>query len=277
MCVGAFVKGQGVIAFGYDSATQKFGKDFPGNIGFQRFIKVLNFTSIVFLGNFNPAIYHPEWLEKFKILPIQEIQWAEGEKTEMKEIPYKNGTLVLKKIPPLMVTPDLTELFFPSLRLTVNSERFECSTEERRNFSLVKDVVIKIFSLLSHTPIKAVGINFHAHWKFKDPSDVILKNLFAKNDSAFQNSLGPDYHIGGTIWSIQKGVKSSLKIEKSNKLDNGVYIQANYHKDIETIQTEQPINFIQENYDDFINQFIEESKKILGDPEETWKMQQPKK
>lgn len=176
-----------------------------------------------------------------------------------------------------MVTSDHTELHFPSLRLTVNPERFECSTNERKNFPLVKDVVIKIFSLLSHTPIKAVGINFHAHWKFKDPSNVILKNLFAKNDSVFQDSLGSDYHIGGTIWSIQKGVKSSLKIEKSNKLDNGVYIQANYHRDFETIQVEQSINFIQENYDKFIDQFIKDLKKILGEPEEIWKMKQPKK
>ena len=43
---------------------------------------MLNTSTIVFLGNFNPAIFQTQWLDRYKILPRQDIQWAEGENAE---------------------------------------------------------------------------------------------------------------------------------------------------------------------------------------------------
>ena len=51
---------------------------------------MLSFSSIVLLGHFNPAIFHPEWLDRYKILPVQEIQWAEGEKPKRTEAQHKS-------------------------------------------------------------------------------------------------------------------------------------------------------------------------------------------
>lgn len=238
---------------------------------------MLNESSIVLIGNFNPSIFHPEWFDRFKILPIQEIQWAEGEKPKISEIQNKDRKVIIEEVPPLIVMPDRADLQFPSIKITVIPDRYQCLATQRENFSLMKDVTLKIFTLLSHTPIMALGINFHGHWKFIDDSNEILKSLFAKKDEAFKKTLGDDYNIQGQIIFRKGNQKISLKFEPSNKIQNGIYFGANFHSEIETRRAEQVIQIITENYEKNLNDTIKIVQALLGEPKETWipKRQKP--
>ena len=223
-------------------------------------ILLIDFSSIVLLGNFNPSIFHPEWFDRFKIVPIQEVQWAESKKPDRKELPFKGGKLIISEVPPLLVKPDFAELHFRSFRINVTPSKFECSTFIREKFSLMKEVTVKIFSLLMHTPIKALGINFTGDRKPKKVTGEILKALFAKSNKKFIATLGENYDIGGILSSIQNGRKTTLRIEKSEKVDNGIYFNFNFHREIEPPQAEIALEALSQNY----QKDLEESLAILN-------------
>ena len=231
---------------------------------------MLSSSSIVLLGSFNPAIFHPEWFDRFKILPVQEIQWAEGKEPRIIETQHKDRKIIIEEIPPLIVTPDLADLRFPSLRILVRSDKFICSASQRKHFALIKDVTIKSYSLLSHTPIDSLGINFEGHWKFKDDADTILRNLFAKGHNSFTKALGDDYQIGGIITSHRRNRKTTLKFDTSNRLPDGIYFNANFHREIKTRQAEQATQLISENYEKDLEDIINIVKELIGEPAKTW-------
>jgi hypothetical protein len=231
---------------------------------------LLSQSSIVLLGNFNPAIFHPEWLDRYKILPIQEIQWAEGEKPKITEVKDKDRKIVIEEVPPLIVKPDLADLLFPSVRITATQGKYQCLANRRENFQLVKEVTLKTFTILSYTPIHALGINFVGHWKFKKDSKEILRSLFAGQDMDFRKKVGDNYDIEGKIILQKENQRMSLTFEDSKKIPNGIHFYANYHSDTETHKTEQAIQLIDENYDKNLNDVIETVKRLIGEPEKTW-------
>lgn len=234
---------------------------------------MLSYSSIVLVGNLNPAIFHPQWFERFKILPIQETQWAEGQKPEIDEIPYRDRKIIVEGVPPLIVAHDLADLRFPSLRIKVELGRYVCETVEREKFSLIRDVTLKVFNLLEHTPVSALGINFEGHWQFDDDRQSILKDLFAKQDEAFKDTLGDGYCIGGKIISEDTNRKMTLKIENSKVMENGVHFHANFHRDLKTEQAQQAVEMIKDYYDEDLKNIVRIAKRLLGEPKDTWKTQ----
>lgn len=53
---------------------------------------------IVLFGSFNPAIFHPEWFERYGILPIQDTQWAKDKKQQFR---VENDLENSEEIPPI--------------------------------------------------------------------------------------------------------------------------------------------------------------------------------
>ena len=231
---------------------------------------MLNQSALVLLGHFNPATFHPEWFDRFKVLPSHETQWAEGEKPKITEIPLKDGKMVIEERPAIIVRHDSAELQFPSIRLSVNPTRFVCRAVERENFHLAKEVTTKIFTLLSHTPINALGINFNGHCRFADDSDKILKSLFAKREESFQKIFEGNYQVEGQFVFQSRGQRGTLKFELSKKMNGGIFVSSNFHSEIETHTAEQAIQLIDENYEKDLEEVLTIVKNLIGEPEETW-------
>lgn len=240
-------------------------------------IALLYFNSIVLLGRFNPAIFQTQWLDRYKILPDQDIQSAQGEKADVQEVPFKDGKLVISKTPEMVTTSDFAQLNFPKIKLTVQRERYQCGTFERESFSLLKDVTIKIFNLLSHTPVKAVGINFDAHLEFEKDAEYILKSFFVNNHKRFADLFGEDYGIKGSIKTKIIGDVDTIEFAKSNRFDNSIYIHSNFHKIIATENAEEAINWINDNHTKSIDAIIKIIIDLLGEPKKVWTPQQQKK
>ncbi len=233
---------------------------------------MLSSASIVFLGHFNPIIMHPQWFNRYKVLPIQETQKAEGEKPKVIEIPYEGKKVVLEEASLTSVTAGYAYIPFPSLTIEVTLDRYVCSSTKSENFNLIKEVTVKTFNILEHTPIKSVGTNFEGHWKCKSSAQDTLKSLFAKDDDSFKNKFGDEYHIGGAISFQENGRRVTLRINKSNLLDNGVHFNFNFHKGgLEAQQAKEAVEIINTNYNDDINNSIKLAKELIGEPENTWK------
>lgn len=233
---------------------------------------LLSNASIVFLGHFNPIIMHPQWFNRYKILPIQETQKAEGEKPNVIEIPYEGRKVAIEEPSLTSVTAGYTFISFPSLTIEVALDRYVCSATKSENFNLIKEVTIKTFNILEHTPIKSVGTNFDGHWKCKSGAQDKLKSLFAKDDGSFKSIFGDEYHIGGAISFQRNGRRITLRINKSNFLDDGVHFSFNFHKSgLETQQAKEAVDVINDNYDKDIDESISIAKELIGTPENTWK------
>jgi len=103
-------------------------------------------VSVVFLGNFNPAIFTPAWFALHDLLPRQATENAELQ----------------------VAHPGLTLFSTEWLHLHVVTDRFEASTQ-REPYVRVPDLLVRVFSEhLHHTPLKAFGINRDIHFRVAD-------------------------------------------------------------------------------------------------------------
>jgi len=233
-------------------------------------IALLCSTSIVFLGHLNPAIIHPQWFERYKILPIQETQKASGEKPRVIEVPGEK--IILEESPLTSVTASRAYIPFPSLTIDVTLDKYVCSAVKSECFPLVKDVTEKTFNILEHTPITSVGINTEGHWKCKESAHNILKRLFANDDNSFRSRFGEEYRIGGIITFKKDNKQVSLRINGSTTLNDGVHFNFNFHYVIESQQAKSGVDVIKDNYDKDIDESISIAKELIGAPENTWKL-----
>lgn len=100
-------------------------------------------VTIVVVGNFNPAIFHPAWLAKNNLIREEEAQSADV----------------------ALVSGEATIFDADWLKLQVTQERFIASTRDPSKYRPLRDLVLSVFKLLEHTPVTAVGLNTDAHYK----------------------------------------------------------------------------------------------------------------
>ena len=90
------------------------------------------------VGDFNPAIFHPAWIEKANVFPVSVIN-----KAEIK-----------------IVHSQVTQLKISEIDFFIESGIFQASTRDERESDILKDSLIGIFERIEETPIKALGINW---------------------------------------------------------------------------------------------------------------------
>lgn len=103
-------------------------------------------ASVVLVGRFNPAIFHPAWFIAEELLP------ADGERDVALDV----------------ASPQFTSFRADWLRLQVDAERFQVSTDDPSAFDALRDLAEGTAKLLRHTPVRAVGINTHADYRLPD-------------------------------------------------------------------------------------------------------------
>src|SRR5437867_10843081 len=100
-------------------------------------------VSIVMLGSFNPAIFQPHWLGAQHL-----IRPEEAENAKIRAIQAE-------------VADFSTEWF----ELQVLQNRFQILSKDPRQYGPLRDLAAAIFALLSHTPVRALGMNRSFHFK----------------------------------------------------------------------------------------------------------------
>lgn len=111
----------------------------------------LSGISVVAVGAFNPAIFHPWWFAEKELMPENAIEDAvEHESVAMRQL--------------ASFTAD-----WLAVQVTLEQAAFS-TVEEGREFDL-RDVAKGVFDLLPETPIDAVGINADAHFRVGSEDD----------------------------------------------------------------------------------------------------------
>lgn len=168
----------------------------------------INGASIVMIGSFNPAIFQPRWLGAQHLIRPEE---AENAKI----------TIVQAEV------ADFSTEWF---QLQVLQNRFQVASADPRQFSPLRDLAAALFTILPHTPVKALGLNRQFH--FKMPSRDAwhrIGHLLAPKEPWHTIMEAP-----GLRAMLMEGRRSGvsggtlhIKVEPSTKAEHGLYIEIN--------------------------------------------------
>lgn len=193
--------------------------------------------SIILLGNFNPIIFQPAWFSAKELLAQAE---AEAAKVEI-------------------IHPDAAIFSLEWMRLEVTRERLMVETTQESYYEVIRDLILGMFSLLSHTPLKKMGINTNMHFLIENEEQwhnighrLAPKDLW--KDILQSPGMGSLTMIESTRRDGLKG-SISVKIEPSVKvLPWGVFINVNDHieaKDADAIiGSDEIMNILRSSWKD---------------------------
>jgi hypothetical protein len=108
--------------------------------------------TIVLLGDFNPVIIQPFWLVNKNL-----INETEG----------KNSAVQI-------IHNELVRFNLTGIEIEVSKDRFVLKSTQPPYFDIMKDLVVNIFTILSETPLRSLGINHIKHFSIHN-SKVYLE------------------------------------------------------------------------------------------------------
>lgn len=178
-------------------------------------------SSIVVVGDFNPAIFSPDWLEKNGLIGRDDAEAA------------REGTQIF-------VTHQVTGFETSWFALQVLENQFILTSKSVLTPAL-KDLGIGVFQLVPHTPVQAMGLNFMGHFKLASEDEYhrvgdalapkpIWNELFADDEhSTGLGNLTIRVQHGVRGGKLKSGDEKLISIQPSGKLKNGVYLSYNDH------------------------------------------------
>ena len=166
---------------------------------------------VVLVGSFNPAIFHPEWFFRQGLIAEQDALEAKIQD----------------------VSGEITVAQLCGLRLQCVGDRFSLGTNNVSLAERMQDLILQTFTLLSHTPITACGINPRVHYS------VVSTDYWHK----IGHTLAPKEPVWNDLFE-QPGMQSltikaprtgefpgeiNATVEPSMKFPPGIYVRANYY------------------------------------------------
>lgn len=208
------------------------------------------FTSTtVVVGEFNPAIFTPDWLERNKLI-------GEGDAAVAREGRAGSQLLVSHQ-----VTSFETEWF----TLQVLDKQFTLASKEVLSPAF-KDLAVGIFQLVSHTPVRAMGLNFTGQFKLNNLEEQHkVGDVLAPKD--IWNTLYPEeFYVGleNLTMRIQHGSRKDgpdtndekrITLQRSSNIKTGISLSFNDHHDLvvgyddNLTPTERLINIVDEQWE----------------------------
>lgn len=105
--------------------------------------------SIVFIGQFNPAIVNPSWLLLKKLI---------SEPAQKQALENNN----------YISHPDISQFKLDYCTIQTTKDRYIITSTQEGYFESLMEHTVGIFSYLGETPIYQMGINLTHHYRFKD-------------------------------------------------------------------------------------------------------------
>lgn len=190
-------------------------------------ITKLKQVSVVLIGDFNPAMFQPEWFSKNEIISVEDAHIAEDNSDH-----------------PLLVTSQLTIFRTSLLDVKIEQKKFSVSCT-KEPYLTVKDFITKTFESLSGVTIRAYGFNYSAHYDVggREKQNFIGDVLAPKEQwkSLFGDDLANiDMNSGMSSIRMVK-VKAdgdgqiTVVVEPSNFEKSGVFMTCNDHTNVDKI------------------------------------------
>mgnify|MGYP004485983465 FL=1 len=214
--------------------------------------------SIVLIGDFNPAMFHPEWFTKNDIISQEECDFAKSQTQSV----------------PLIVTSQLTMFKTSQLNVKIETKRFQVVCE-KEPFVTLKDFITKTFENLGGYIITAYGINYSAHYNVNslDLYQTIGDNLAPKKywEYLLEDEIsGSERKSGLTSIQMQKMKADnsgflSIVLQPSVCIKPGVFIGCNNHTNVsdEDSTAEIVMENLGNRFDDIIANMKEQQVQLL--------------
>lgn len=180
-------------------------------------------SSVVAVGAFNPAIFSPDWLERNQLIGQEDADNA-------------------KKTPSLIISQQITVFETEWFAFQVLDNQFSLTSKGALTPAF-KDLAVGILSLVPHTPITAIGLNFLAHFRLGTEAEYHkIGDVLAPKP--IWNSLYPDRNAAGlanlTIriqdaergQTPRSGNEKRISVQPSGKVKFGVFLSLNDHREI---------------------------------------------
>lgn len=216
---------------------------------------------IIVLGSINPPIFEPAWLAAHDLINSQQFDEALTDAN-------------------LLVAKEVTRISFSNVTIIAQEDRVQIGSPDATKYEYVRDLAVNIFSLLKHTPVKAVGINRRAHYRIQDEEKWHL----------IGDTLAPKDRIWKTILPNPGLCELKIKSPRSDNLPGsttiaiapsqrvspgefGVFISTNWHGDIvkpdesrypDTETAHKLVSFIESQWDNSMRCLDIAASKILG-------------
>jgi hypothetical protein len=168
-------------------------------------------ASIVLVGSFNPAIFHPEWFARNGLLPQGEVDSAELQ----------------------VVHPQLSQFETERFSFQITTDRFTGMTKPNTIAGPLQDLILGTFYVLEHTPVQAMGMNRVLHFSMgseeawhrlgdklapKEPwNDILEGRPGMRNLDILTQGESP------------RGSSLMVRVQPSLLIQPGVYFEINNH------------------------------------------------
>lgn len=205
-------------------------------------------STIVLVGAFNPAILQPRWLASAEALPEGEADATEGA-----------GNIILSR--------EITVAQFRSYALEATPERFSLTTTpETETPSLLRDAVVNIFTLLTHSPIKLVGMNHARHIELSDGAWPTLRERLAPSAAWEEIVDHPELSSLSTTAARPDDLKGWVRVtvEPSARVAGGLWVAINDHVDLgeDTTDAKRAVEVLDEHWDPSLTRSEELMERI---------------
>lgn len=171
---------------------------------------VFDRASIVLLGRFNPAIFHPAWFARHSLIRDEECKQAKD----------------------LIVTGEVAQFQVDWLTVQVTHDRFGAHTDDTAHSAPLRDLVVAAFALLEHTPFWAVGMNRHVHYKVESEDQWHrFGHMLAPKEAWSRWLKNPGMRIV-TMWGSRDeapNARIQIQVEPSQRIRPGIYFAFNEH------------------------------------------------
>lgn len=181
-------------------------------------------SSIVALGDFNPAIFSPDWFERNNLIGQDDAQTARDGKQ-------------------LIVSHTVTVLETEWFALQVLEGQLTMTSKGVLSPAF-RDLAIGIFQLVPHTPVRAAGLNFMGDFKLASEDEyhkigdtLAPKNIWNELCSDDEHSVG----LASLTIRVQHGKRGEkllsqnekrISVQPSNRFRIGVFLSYNDHHEL---------------------------------------------
>lgn len=202
-------------------------------------------ASIIILGSFNPAIFHPIWFKASGLIKPEEAESAKLEVTH----------------------PAISIFSVEWFRLQVEPGRFDVQTNDEVHFELLSDLVTGTFSLLEHTPVKAMGMNRMMHFKMdsKEAWHAFGDKIAPKD--VWHGIMKEPGLLSLTMQEPREGSGTYIRVrvEPSTRVTPGIYIDVNNHFDIKDNDLQMMLNILKESWKDVLGNSRKIADYLMGE------------
>jgi hypothetical protein len=168
-------------------------------------------ATIVLTGSFNPKIFQPEWFARQGLVPQSEADSYE----------------------PKIMAPPVTQFDTERFAFQVTNDRFAIGTKQNADPAPLRDLVQGTFFILEHTPVTAMGLNFHLHFDMQTEEKWHqIGDKLAPKEAWNEVLEGRPGLASMTILTNRhepKGSQFRVRVEPSVVIQHGIYFETNEH------------------------------------------------